>query len=202
MISANVFAHVAVAADQSSSSDTFATLLAATIGGAATFIAAVVAAWSSVLTAKRQGKYQQMQYSTRQLSELYGPLQMLRGESKELRSKIGPAEQDLNDPVGWRLVDHIVDISNKPSTPDYKIVEVIISINKRIADTMKEKGGLSIDAKPPDSFSVFLAHAELLEESWRTHISQEGRTRTPFPRNLDQDIDKAVRTLRKRLGEP
>jgi len=191
------------AASQSDTSDSTTVLVAGIAAGAA-LIAAAIAAWSALYTAREQGKYQRIQsdrdYCFRQLYELYGPLMMLRSESKEIRSKIGPPGQDLANPDDWRLVDHITDIASEPESPEYGMVNAIISINKRITAILYEKSGLSVEFPPPESFQQFLAHAELLEESWRTHRNQQGADRTPFPRSFDKNVDDAIKEVRKRLG--
>lgn len=205
MVGMSSFMHIAgAAASQAASSDGTGVLTAA-IAAIASFVVACIAAGTSIYTARRQGRYQRIQsdrdYGFRQLYELYGPLKMLRSQSEEIRSKIGPSGQDLTNPDDWRLVDHIEEISSKPESPEYGMVEAIISINRRITVILYEKAGLSIEFPPPKSFQQFLAHAELLEESWRAHKTQQGVGRTPFPRNLNDDIDRAITVLRKRLGE-
>ena len=198
-------AHIAIAIQKDSPPGTSPGLVVAAIGAIGALAAATIAAIASVLVVKRQGRSQRIQsdrdYEFRQLYELYGPLKMLREQSEELRSKVGPAGQDLRNSQDWRLVDHIAELSAKPESPEYKIVESIMSINRRIKKILYEKAGLSIEFPPPETFRLFLAHAELLEESWRTQANQQGPVRTPFPREFDADIDRAIKELRRRLGE-
>lgn len=180
-------------------------LTAAVLSAVAACLAALVAATASVYSAVRQANYQRSQsnrdYCFRQLYELYGPLKMLRQQSKELREKIGAPDQDLTDPNGWTLVDHIEDIACAPESPDYRIVHMLVEINRRIKAILYEKAGLSIEFPPPASFRLFLAHAELLEESWRNHRNQKGAERTPFPREFDKDVDRAIELLRSQLDQ-
>jgi hypothetical protein len=197
MVAVAPFLHFAAAASQGSSSD--GTVLAAAIAAAASFVAALIAAGASIYTARKQSSSQQLQYAQRQLYELYGPLKMLRDHSKELRAKIGPPGQDLTNPADWRLVEHIEDVPR--GSPQAAMVDSIISINDRISKLLEEKGGLSVQMPPPHSFAQFLAHAELLARSWKAHKNQTEDERTVFPRDLDNSIDDAIRTLRQRLGE-
>jgi hypothetical protein len=198
MLAAGGFSYyLAAATGQGTSSD--GTVLAAAIAAGASFVAALVAAVSSVYTARKQSDSQKMQYARLQLQELYGPLMMLRAQSTALRAKIGPPGQNLTDPGDWRLVEHIEDI--KADSAEAGRVESINSINDDITKLLKEKGGLSLQLPQPASFAKFLEHAEYLAKSWKAHKNQQGDDRAVFPRDFDDDINAALKKLRKTLGE-
>jgi len=177
-------------------------LTTAIVSAVAACVASCVAATAAIYSAARQAKHHRTQadrdYGLRQLYELYGPLMMLRQQANELRSRIGPPGQDLTNPDDWRLVDHIEEISEDPGSSDYRIMEMLIEINRRTKAILYEKAGLSIEFPPPSSFRVFLAHADLLEQSWKSHKNEEGKIQTPFPREFDRDIERAVKILRTR----
>src|ERR1035438_9055019 len=155
LLSLGLSEHIVISSQVGSAPGTSSASIVAAIGAVGALAAAIVAASASVLTAKRQARYQRIQsdrdYGFRQLYELYGPLRMLRDESEELRGKVGPPGQDLRDPQDWRLVDHIAELSEKRDSPEYNIIETIISINRRIKKILYEKSGLSIEFPPPES---------------------------------------------------
>jgi hypothetical protein len=178
-------------------------LTTAIVSAVAACVASCVAAAAAIYSAARQAKHHRTQsdrdHGFRQLYELYGPLMMLRQQANELRSRIGPPGQDLTDPDAWRLVNHIEEISEDPESSNYRIMEMLIEINRRSKIILYEKAGLSIEFPPPPSFRVFLAHVDLLEQSWNAHKNEEETVQTPFPREFDRDIERAVRTLRNQL---
>jgi hypothetical protein len=127
-----------------------------------------------------------------QMNELYGPLFMLRSESRRLRSRVGP------DSSEWRVVDNIVELKADPVKSS--IVESIISINTTLAELLVGKAGLLEQFPPPESFQDFLAHAQLLQSAW-VRGENETDERLPFPVQFDEDVEEALNRLRALLGE-
>ncbi len=126
-----------------------------------------------------------------QMNELYGPLFMLRSESRRLRSRIGP------DSSEWRVVDHIVELKGDPVKSS--IVESILSINSTLVDLLVGKAGLLEQFPPPESFQEFLAHARLLQSAW-VRGENETHERLPFPVQFDENVQEALSRLRAQLG--
>ena len=138
--------------------------------------------------ADRQDKIRQQvevrDYKIRQLNELYGPLFMLRAESRRLREQIGPPSEE------WRLVDHIAEV--KVDQTRAPIVERILAINSRISELVIGKAGLFVSYPSPNSFQEFLSHARLLALSWEAGADQSPEHRLPFPLDFDQDVESAM----------
>ncbi len=134
------------------------------------------------------------EYKIQQLNELYGPVFMLRAESRQLRERVGPPSQE------WRLVDHIAEVKTDPLRS--RIVEEILAINSRIGDLVIGRAGLLARHPAPTSFQEFLAHARLLQMSWEAGVDQDPAHRAPFPLAFDEDVAIAIDQLTADLSNP
>lgn len=174
-------------------------------------VAALISAVVAWVSSKRQRNHEErlneianrfthrqreIEFCKQQLNDLYSPVYMLRRASQSLRTLLPSTNPDGTD---WRLVDHIEDIRNDRDEAGRTAVEEILEINKQIEDLLVTKAGLFEYFPPPSSFDTFIAHTRLLRLAWKQGKNQTSKDRIPFPYEIDQDINKAIESIRGRL---
>jgi hypothetical protein len=145
----------------------------------------------------------EVDYRMRQLSELYGPLTLLRATENGLRKSL-PSKEVGDEGERWRLVRHIEDARRTPAMK--VIVEAILAINEGIETLLITKAGLMEGDSLPESFKDFMHHSKLLKLAWEHEelLRTEGTgvvriDDIPFNENIDQDIAKATSSIRSAL---
>lgn len=174
-------------------------VIAAIIASIASLIASLIAWGSSHQARKAVEKQRSQDYRVRQLNELYGPLYMRRMESRRLWKQlpgVAGAEPGKSD---WHLLDHIEEIKSEARDHRRLVVEAILTINEELRGLIVGAAGLLESFPPPQSFEKFLEHARTLKIHWNEGKNAEGVTHLPFPGEIDDDIRKAIETLRSEL---
>lgn len=134
-------------------------------------------------------------YHRKQLDELYGTMFLLRSTSRRLWSRLREEGED------FRLIDNIAAIKGEASDRRRRIVQQIVDINARLASLIETRASLLTGGlPPPESFMAFLDHQRALATLWEMSEDADGREPS-FPRDLDDDIKKAIDTIQTRLRE-
>lgn len=185
------------------SADSWATVIpvisAVIAAGAAIAVAIISVLWQrSARKADELARRKQRStdYHRKQLDELYGEMFLLRSTSRRLWSRLHGNDSS------FRLVDNITAIKGEPSDRRRRIVEHILAINDRLAKLIEMRASLLTELPPPESFMAFLDHQRALATLW--DMGENVQTDGPepsFPRNLDDDIKKAIDSIQSRLRE-
>ncbi|MGY2702555.1 hypothetical protein [Nocardioides sp. HB32] len=158
----------------------------------------LISAWRERVRNRRLNEVQQIRA---QLNSLYGPLKMLREESRQLRKMLPSAE--AGGPAGsWRLVDHIADVKQDPKSAEFAAVTRILAVWTKVDTLLVDQAGLCVEMPPPESFSLALAHSSMLRLHWDLGINQDPKNRLPFAGEVfDEDINNGISKIKNRLKE-
>ena len=175
-------------------------VFAAVIAAGAAIAVAIISVLSQRSARKADELARRTQRSTdyhrKQLDELYGEMFLLRSTSRRLWSRLSA------DATGFRLIDNIAAIQSEPSDMRRLIVQQILAINARLANLIETRASLLTELPPPESFMAFLDHQRALAALWDLGVNVQPDGREPsFPRNLDDDIKKAIDAIQSRLRE-
>lgn len=177
---------------------TWIPVVAALVAAGAAIAVAIVSAWFQRAARKDEDlarrKERSIDHSRKQLDELYGEMYLLRSTSKRQWSRLFPPDTE------FRLIDHIAEIQNESSDTRRLVVEQIQRINARLAMLIETKASLLTELPPPESFMAFLDHQRALATLWEMGENAKG-PEPSFPRDLDEDIDKAIASIQARLRE-
>lgn len=168
--------------------------------------AALVGAGLTMLNTNRQAAQQaaadvwkrKLEHRQRQLSDFYGPVQMLRGNSSSLRRFLPLTKPDPTDPdlrVEWRLVHHVGDVRrawdaiqaqrdidlNVNLTPEQvQIAKDIIEVGDETCELLDTQAGL-IEGKPPRGIERFQEHHRRMRAGWDAGQNQPVEDSNEFP---------------------
>jgi hypothetical protein len=176
-----------------------ATLIAACIAAAFSFIGAVMTRNTANRQKQRETNSKEVENCRHQLGDLYGPISILRLKSQrlydKLRDEMNVAPRGQQD---WRLVDHIVDVKNG-SNAAQSAVAAIMKINDEIESLITKNSALLETSQRHESFDQFIAHNALLQQAWQEGANQKPTARQTFPSKIDEDIEADAESIRKRL---
>lgn len=171
------------------------------LAAGAAAIVALIGAFLATRSASRQvglaREQRELEFRQAQMNELFGPLVMLRGASRNFRRLVPTTTDDGQE---WRTVDHITVIQGGDHDDWRDAIVEILRINTQISELLVAKAGLFETWPPKESFRTFLAHAQQLQMSWERGENQPLEGRLPFPREFDDDIDAEVTQIRARLA--
>lgn len=173
-------------------------VVSAVIAACAALAVAIISVWSqrSARKADELGRSNQRNtdFNRKQLDELYGEMFLLRSTSRRLWTRLHDAEPN------FRLIDNVVAIKAEPSDRRRRVVEQILTINARLATLIETRASLLTELPPPESFMAFLDHQRALASLWEIgeNVQTDGREPS-FPRNLDDDIKKAIDSIQSKL---
>ena len=85
-------------------------IIAAIIAAVAAIISAIISHKSGRATREAVDRQRSEDYRIRQLNELYGPMHVLRKESKSLWRQLPPDDHPEPGVTKWKLIDHIEEI--------------------------------------------------------------------------------------------
>lgn len=146
---------------------------------------------------RRRHVQAQLDYTTQQLEELYGPLAFLIIEGQQIFS-------DLLDSLGRR---HVFD-GDRPLPPDelqtwmFWLENAFLPSNRQIRDLLRSKTHLIEGARMPDSFARFLEHyssweirhlrwtMEQVDYSWHSGVN--------WPDEFSAEVLATFRRLKQR----
>lgn len=188
------------AATQPDSWATVIPVVAAVIAAGAAIGVAIISVWSQRSARKSdelaRRKQQSTDYHRKQLDELYGEMFLLRSTSRRLWTRLH------DDDSSFRLIDNIAAIKGEPSDRRRRVVEQVLAINARLATLIETRASLLTELPPPESFMAFLDHQRALATLWDMGVNAQEDGREPsFPRNLDDDIKRAIDSIQTRLRE-
>jgi hypothetical protein len=190
-----------------------ATVIAAVIAAAAAGLSATLSAVTAILTNKWQSqsdssikmleqqfsdREREIDYRRRQLNDFYGRVYMLRRQSESLR-RLLPNDDGMGN--SWRLVDHIIDVKNSTNAKQKQAVQMILQLDKEIAELLTTNVGLYQQFPSPQSYTGFVQHYELLQLAWDQNQDQSETERLPFPDQFDPDLNAAIEAIKRRLDE-
>lgn len=180
--------------------DSIVTLIAAIVAAAAAIASALISWLSNRSTRRAVDRQRSEDYRIRQLNELYGPMHMLRRQSRSLWKQLPPEPDPEPGVTKWKLIDHIEEIWAEPDDRRRMVVTSILEINEKLSELIIEKGGLLVEFPAPDTFETFLNHATTLRQHWerKRNVTDE-TSHVPFPGDIDRDINNAIEALRKKL---
>jgi len=136
-----------------------------------------------------------LDYKIRQLNELYGPLLMMIEQNTRLHKKLCENKRGSDE---WRLVDHIPDVLANPE--DRAIVDEIMGINSTIEELIQTKAGFIRAPRPPESFSLYLAHYRILRLAYDQKGMPQGAQAYPYPRDLNNDVREAYNSIQREIA--
>jgi hypothetical protein len=190
-----------------------ATVTAAIIAAVAAGLAAAASTVTAIVTNRWQAqsdsslkrleqqfsdRQRETDYRRRQLNDFYGRVYMLRRQSDSLRRLLPDKDGAGNR---WRLVDHIIDIRNGANEKQKQAVEMILQLDKEIAELLTTSVGLYDQFPAPQSYTDFVQHYELLQLAWDQNQNQNETERLPFPDQFEPDLNTAIETIKRRLDE-
>jgi hypothetical protein len=119
-----------------------ATLIAACIAAAFSFIGAMMTRNAAKRQKQGERNQKEIENCRKQLGDLYGPLSILRLKSRRFYEKV---RDEMNvAPMGqqdWRLVDHIVDVQKVGNPAAKSAVTEILKINDEIETLITKNAG-------------------------------------------------------------
>jgi hypothetical protein len=190
-----------------------ATVVSAIIAAIAAGLSAIMSAVTAVLTNKWQSqndssikrleqqfsdRQRETDYRRRQLNDFYGRVYMLRRQSESLRRLLPDKDKTGSR---WRLVDHIIDVRNSTNAKQKQAVQMILELDKGIAELLTTNVGLYHQFPAPQSYTDFVQHYELLQLAWDQNQNQNETERLPFPDQFDIDLNAAIEAIKGKLDE-
>jgi hypothetical protein len=186
---------ILAAADQAQPNTGLYVLGGAVIAAAGSIIGVLATLLGQSTAAKRsaslEAKKMELNRKTRQISELYGPLIMLRGQSKYLWNKL---KEGKENPDSWRLLDHVTEVISNPM--DYALARRILEINAQVETLIVTHSGLFWHKRPPESFIEFLQHYSVLRIAIQERKVPDDKRFAYFPDEFDDDVSAAYDALR------
>lgn len=133
-----------------------------------------------------------LEFKTRQLNDLYGPLLLLLAQSKSLHERLRQERGGIEKQ--WALLDHMEACLGDPLCG--RLVKEIVDIGLQIEQSLITKGGLIEGSHPPLSFERYLAHFRILKMSYdmKRNIRKNEQEYFPFPEFPD-DLTRAYNQL-------
>jgi len=181
-----------------------AAVIAAYIAAGAAILASILSAVISYRSGKATRdavtKQRSEDHRVRQLNELYGPMHILRKESRRLWKQLPPDPDPEPGVTEWRLIDHIEEIKSESDGRRRKVVDRILDINEQLREFIVGRAGLLLSFPAPDTFETFLIHSTTLAQHWDRGVNvTDPNSYVPFPGEIDSDIDSAIESLRAGL---
>jgi hypothetical protein len=169
---------------------------AAVVAAIAGIAAAIGSFYSSHQQRRHAERERQIEFSRRQLNELYGPILTLRQASDSLRDFL---PRTMPDGSRWKLVEHVKEVKNGADEAAKTAVGEILKINRQLEEIILGKSGLLETFPPPPSFKLFIRHARLLQVSWDRGTNHPKAAEIPFPESIDNDIARDIDLVMERL---
>jgi hypothetical protein len=156
---------------------------------------AALNAWGQRATDRRAAaeevRRRRFEHRKQQLTELYGPLRLLRGQSSYLARKL---REGKADPESWHILDHVQEVLDSPV--DGPIAQMILEINAEVEHLLVHNGGLVYTPTPPQSWELFLGHCRLLRMALSGGAIPPVNEFSYFPPSFDPDMERAYTALR------
>ena len=188
-----VLSIAANAVNDTSTSTAQATLLGAIIAGTAALLTAMITVSIQRHSISRGEKFafrqQSLQRTERQIDELYGPLILLRRQSKYLWTRLREGKADKD----WRLLNHIDEVQADPA--EYAIAQELVRLNELSQEIILKHPALIYNQVFPESFHKFLAHAGIVKVALQMGRVPGDGTFIYYPSEFDRDLEAAHAAL-------
>jgi hypothetical protein len=169
----------------------------ALIAAGAAFVTALITLLLEIYRLRREADRQELVGWRQQLSELYGPVLLLRRESTYLYKKL---KEGKPDPENWHVLDHVQDVLGDEM--DAALIRQIMEINGQVRELILGKTGLIEGSQPPASFVHFLGHYDTLSIALaKKDLGRRVKEFEYFPLDFDKDIEIAYSKLSKLVEE-
>lgn len=164
-------------------------------GVTAAVVAGLVSLVQIVVTGRREHRRQLIEFRLRQINELYAPISLLLAQDLSLAKTLREAAAAPGN--SWHLLD---DLSAVLANPELKqLAERIVEVNNAIKDILTEKSGLGLHEDLPNSYSQFIAHADLVSQSVNSGAIPSNVMPKYFPKQFEAAIKSDYATTMGKL---
>ena len=171
-----------------------ATIVGASIAAVSALVTATVAVVVQHRISSNERKVQSLrseaEFRLQQMNRLYGPLILLRQQSKYYWEKLREGKGADN----WRLLDNLDQVRSNPA--DLALAQLLVQLNTRSEKVILENAGLMFGPSMPDCFHRFLGHCGIVRVAVEQGRIPGAASYMHYPPDFDTELERGYLATR------